>query len=206
MTGYSFLVIDGPDIGKAFTLTAGVTILGRLGTSAPEDPPGSVRWTLTDPAISRTHAQITWDGENSPILIHLSTTNATLLNGRLVTGQALGGGQSLTAGHTLRLGQTELEVSSSDSGVGWVVIEGEERLALDHAKWAETGLVFTTSELGATVEIHDDATEGYVLRTIDDNLWSTPLRKGGSVTLAAGDTIRLPDRRLTIAPSEGHPS
>jgi hypothetical protein len=203
MVGYSFMVTDGPDIGRTFNLHAGITIIGRLDTAASDDPPGSVRWTLTDPAVSRTHAQITWDGEGPPVLIHLSTTNATLLNGRIVTGQSLEQGQSLQHKHNLRLGQTGLEVQEIEGGSGWMVREGEREVAFGDSAWADAGLSFSSDNRGAKVTLLDDSLEAYLLRRLDGTLWSTPLRPQISVAVAEGDILRVEDRRMLIAVSEG---
>lgn len=203
MIGYSFMVTDGPDIGRTFHLAVGITLIGRLDASASDDPPNSVRWTLTDPAVSRTHAQITWDGEGAPVLIHLSTTNATLLNGRIVTGQSLEQGQSLQDKHNLRLGQTGLEVQVVESGGGWTVREGDQSLAFSDSGWETLGLAFAAGNHGAKVTLLDDSLEAYLLRRLDGTLWSTPLRPEVSVALAEGDILRLEERRMLITISEG---
>lgn len=203
MVGYSFLVTDGPDLGRTFVLTPGVTIIGRLDTAASDDPPGSTRWTLTDPAVSRTHAQITWDGTNAPVLVHLSTTNATLLNGRIVTGQSLEQGQSLQDKQNLRMGQTGLEVQEVEQGCAWKVREGESEVPLNDSSWAQAGVEFSSGNQGASVTLTDDSTEAYLLRRLEGTLWSTPLRPETPVALAVGDILRLEARRLVIAHSEG---
>jgi hypothetical protein len=203
MVGYSFLVTDGPDLGRTFTLTSGVTIIGRLDAAAPDDPPGSTRWVLTDPAVSRTHAQITWDGENAPVLIHLSTTNATLLNGRIVTGQSLQEGQSLQNKQNLRMGQTGLEVQEVESGSGWHVVEGEREIAFNDNDWNSLGLSFSSNNHGARVTLLDDSAEAYLLRRLEGTLWSTPLRPEVPVAVQGGDVLRFEERRLVISSSEG---
>jgi hypothetical protein len=199
MVGYSFIVTDGPDLGRTFVLTAGITIIGRLDAPAADDPPGSVRWTLTDPAVSRTHAQITWDGENAPVLIHLSTTNATLLNGRIVTGQSLEHGQSLHDKQNLRMGQTGLEVQVVDTGSAWNVLDGERTVPIGDEEWARSGVVFATNPHGVKVTLVDDSAEAYLLRKLDGTLWTTPLKPDIPVAVAEGDILRLDDRRLVIA-------
>lgn len=203
MVGYSFLVTDGPDIGRTFVLTAGITIIGRLDTSAPDDPAQSVRWTLTDPAVSRTHAQITWDGENAPVLVHLSTTNATLLNGRIVTGQSLEQGQSLQDKQSLRMGQTGLEVVVSEIGSRWNIQEDEQQLSFSDPVWEAAGFTFEADTRGARVTLHTPGVDAYLLRRWDGALWSTPLRAKIPVVLSAGDILRVDERRLVIGHSEG---
>lgn len=203
MVGFSFLVTDGPDQGRTFVLQPGITIIGRLDASSPEDPRGSVRWTLTDPAVSRTHAQITWDGHQAPVLVHLSTTNATLLNGRIVTGQSLEHGQSLANGHHLRLGQTTFEVQQSLSTSSWRVSEAGQNVALDDKQaWESQGLVWSVKGSKAGVRVTGDA-EAYLLRKLEGVLWTTPLRPDIDVALADGDVLRLESRRLEIIAAEG---
>lgn len=192
------MVTDGPDLGRSFVLTAGITIIGRLDTSAPDDPAGSVRWTLTDPAVSRTHAQINWDGENPPVLIHLSTTNATLLNGRIVTGQSLEQGQSLKDKQNLRMGQTGLEVQEIQSESGWKVREGDRELSFADEEWNRSGVAFQSDKRGARVTLVDDSAEAYLLRDVEGAVWSTPLKPDVPVALAIGDILRLDERRLII--------
>ena len=221
MVGFNFLVADGPDLGRTFSLLPGITIIGRLDASLPDDPRGSVRWTLTDPAVSRTHAQITWDGYDPPVLVHLSTTNATLLNGRIVTGQSLEQGQSLAQGHLLRLGQSTLEVQAAvaatadaatdTAGVSaeaaiappnWRVQEGADQLSLDTLEWEAQGIHWTVRGSEAEVKILSDE-EAYLLRRISGTLWSTPLKKDVPVTVCGGDILRLNQRRLEILRGEG---
>lgn len=203
MVGYSFLVTDGPDLGRTFVLTPGVTIIGRLDTAASDDPAGSTRWTLTDPAVSRTHAQITWDGRQAPILVHLSTTNATLLNGRIVTGQSLEQGQSLQNKQNLRMGQTGLEVQEVAAACAWRVVEGESEVPFNDSVWSGSGVAFSSNGAGASVTLTDDSAEAYLLRRLDGTLWSTPLKPDVPILLADGDVLRLEERRLLIAHSEG---
>lgn len=203
MVGYSFLVTDGPDQGRTFVLQSGITLLGRLDAPAPDDPPGSLRWTLTDPAISRTHAQIIWDGETAPILVHLSTTNATLLDGRIVTGQRLEDGQSLKDRQKLRMGQTGLEVHEIAVGSAWRLNEGESEHTLHEEQWPALGVAFAANAQGLKIVLVDDSLEAYVLRRIDHLWWSTPLKPKTPVMLFADDVLRLGERRLVVRAAEG---
>ena len=104
------MVTDGPDLGRTFDLEEGLTILGRIEVSLPEDPEGSRRWTLIDKTVSRTHAQLEYNVPGAPILTHLSETNDTMIDGRKVKHEILQPGQ------TLRLGQTTLEMQMES---GW---------------------------------------------------------------------------------------
>lgn len=111
MPEYSFMVTDGPDLGRSFTLEPGVTLIGRIESSIAEDPPESRRWTLIDKTVSRTHAQLSYADPGAPQLKHLSGTNDTFVDGRKVQEETLQPGQ------TVRLGQTTLEVLMES---GWV--------------------------------------------------------------------------------------
>jgi pSer/pThr/pTyr-binding forkhead associated (FHA) protein len=111
MPEYSFLVTDGPDLGRSFVLEEGATLVGRGETLLPEDPPDSRRWTLIDKTVSRTHARLDLSDPGAPILTHLSQTNDTYVDGRKVYEETLQPGQ------TVRMGQTTLEVHMES---GWV--------------------------------------------------------------------------------------
>ena len=39
MPQYSFMITDGPDLGRTFILEEGVTLLGRGEGNLPDDPP-----------------------------------------------------------------------------------------------------------------------------------------------------------------------
>ncbi len=203
MVGFSFSVTDGPDDGRTFSLGHGVTIIGRLDVPSPDDPSDSSRWILTDPAVSRTHAQITWDGEHAPVLMHLSTTNATLLDGRIVTGQSLEQGQSLSNGQILRLGQSTLEVKEISAQQNWMVREEGDEIALDDARWNEGGLSFIASGRSTQVSLNNAQLEAYLLRRLEEQWWTTELRPETAVTVQPGDILRLDRRRLEIVSSEG---
>ena len=203
MVGFSFSVTDGPDDGRTFSLGHGVTIIGRLDVPSPDDPSGSSRWILTDPAVSRTHAQITWDGENAPVLMHLSTTNATLLDGRIVTGQSLEQGQSLSHGQTLRLGQSTLEVREISAKQAWIVREADEEIALDDERWNEAGVSFSASGRSTKVSLKNSQIEAYLLRRLEEQWWTTELRPEIAVAVQHGDILRLDRRRLEIVSAEG---
>lgn len=111
MPEYSFMITDGPDLGRTFTLEEGVTLLGRGEGNLPGDPPNSRRWTLIDKTVSRTHAQIWLADPGAPKLTHLSGTNDTYVDGRKISEETLQPGQ------TVRMGQTTMEVQMES---GWV--------------------------------------------------------------------------------------
>lgn len=206
MARYSFLTTDGPDEGRSFELNTGITLIGRRDSPADDDPEGSHRWILTDPAVSRTHARIEWDGKSSPVLVHLSSTNATLLDGRIVTGQSIEDGQSLGDGQKLRMGQTGFEViEEADSG-RWFVLErdrGDAEQCLEPGEGLDIAGIALHCE-GAVVEARllDKNVEAYILREIDGKYWTTALRHSESINLCPHDVIRTESKKLVLVDRE----
>ena len=86
-------VVDGPDKGRAFPLTA-ESVIGR-------DPTATVH--LTDEEVSRRHAILSI-GEGRAMIEDLGSSNGTYVDNVLVKGEALLGPTS-----QLRLGGTVLE-------------------------------------------------------------------------------------------------
>lgn len=101
MRRYLFTVLEGPDIGRVFELKVGRTIVGRLESAHGADQPGVERWTLIDKTVSRNHAEISLADPGVPILRHLSATNGSYVNGRLVKEENLQEGQVLQFGQTV---------------------------------------------------------------------------------------------------------
>jgi S-DNA-T family DNA segregation ATPase FtsK/SpoIIIE len=89
-------VLDGPDAGRSFSLTA-QSVIGR-------DPTATVH--LTDEEVSRRHAIISV-GEGQATIEDLGSVNGTHLEGRPVNGEV-----SVRAGDRIRVGQTTLELRS----------------------------------------------------------------------------------------------
>ncbi|MBC8202651.1 MAG: FHA domain-containing protein [Planctomycetes bacterium] len=87
-------VIDGPDLGNTFPLPQGEPqLIGRSSESLP----------LTDPTVSRRHAELTPDGDKW-FLRDLESSNGTFLNGRrLVDRVALRPSDEVGCGSTLFL-------------------------------------------------------------------------------------------------------
>jgi len=200
MARYSFHITDGPDQGRTFELEPGITLLGRRDSAAEDDPPGSRRWVLTDPAVSRTHARVDWDGKKLPVLIHLSSTNATLLEGRIVTGQSIEEGQSLSDGHKLRMGQTGLEVRAvMDSR--WYVTEAhsdKDHQLVPGEPWEVDGIKIICDGPLVEVSLVSPEREAYLLRSIDSQTWTTSIKPGKPVTLSNSDVIRTQERKFVL--------
>lgn len=203
MSRYSFEITDGPDEGRTFQLQPGITLIGRRDSPADDDPSGSSRWILTDPAVSRTHARIDWDGKKLPVLLHLSSTNATLLEGRIVTGQSIEDGQSLSDGHKLRMGQTGMVVKAEEDDQGrWYVVD---RLDSDTEYALEPGgeLTFGGVQLScggihAEASLVDESAEAYVLRQMEEQFWTTALKPGRTIVLKGTDIVRTESNKLVL--------
>ncbi|MDP7030056.1 MAG: ATP-binding protein [Phycisphaerales bacterium] len=90
-------VIEGPDRGRCFPLPPGEPqLLGRSSEAVP----------LTDPAVSRRHAELTPEGDRW-MLRDLASSNGTFLNGIVATGRTLIG-----EGDTIGIGRTRMRVAS----------------------------------------------------------------------------------------------
>lgn len=202
MARYSFTLTDGPDEGRTFDLEPGITLVGRRDTPADDDPENSRRWVLTDPAVSRTHARIDWDGKNNPVLIHLSSTNATLLEGRIVTGQSLEDGQSLEPGNRLRMGQTGMEVVREEEEPRWSVLnrhnDDEETPILPGEKFELDGVCLVCDGAMLEVTLTDPEEEAYLLRHLEDQVWTTTIKPEKPVSLKNADVIRTVAHKLVL--------
>src|SRR5690349_22258202 len=74
----ALVVRDGSGTERVFALDRDVLIIGR-------DPSSTIR--IDSPYVSRRHARIEM-GDEGPVLIHLSTTNSSTLNGHQVEGSS----------------------------------------------------------------------------------------------------------------------
>lgn len=201
MPGYIFEIIDGPDQGRTFELEEGVTLIGRRDTSAEDDPPGSRRWVLTDPAVSRTHARIDWSLDGLPLLIHLSSTNATLLEGRIVTGQSIDQGQTLADGHQMRMGQTGILVRQRKEERSLVLVDlfQDSLVELFSGTTNSVGCVeITLDGLSAEATVENSEDEAYLLRSIEGNTWTTSLKPGRPIALQPSDIIRTETQKFVL--------
>jgi serine/threonine protein kinase len=92
------IVVSGPDKGRAFSLQAGASFqLGRSQATVTR---------LTDPAVSRVHCEISFDGQRA-VLVNVSS-NGTTVNGKAV------GQHELRHGDVVRVGGTELRFQRAD--------------------------------------------------------------------------------------------
>ena len=114
-------VIDGPDLGNTYPLPVGEPqLIGRSSESLP----------LTDPTVSRRHAELTPD-DDKWFLRDLDSANGTFLNGRrLVDRVALRQGDEVGCGSTLFLvsergslpTETILSATSLDTSAESVIV------------------------------------------------------------------------------------
>lgn len=103
MHSYTFTVVEGPDTGRTLELKVGKTYLGRLSIS-DDDRNQIYCWALRDGAVSRTHAEISLDGQGTAVLRHISDTNHTFVNGRQILRV------KLEPGHVIQIGQTSIRM------------------------------------------------------------------------------------------------
>jgi serine/threonine protein kinase len=98
------LVVAGPDKGRTFALEPGQSLqVGRSQATSTR---------LTDPAVSRVHCEVEWDGQKA-VLINISSSG-TLLNGQAVSQQ------TLKPGDVIRVGATDLRFQQSSSEVSTI--------------------------------------------------------------------------------------
>jgi len=91
---WQFLVLSGPDEGKVFQLTNNPQVIGRHSSN---------EIFLTDPNVSRKHAQIEFL-QGSFFCLDLGSTNGITVNGDRIERQRL------YPGDRLKLGQTVMEL------------------------------------------------------------------------------------------------
>lgn len=80
-----FIVLEGQAKGEVFQILSDQVELGRKDPYMQADPPNRI--SFPDPTVSGVHATLTWDPKrNRYLLSHRSTTNHTLINGKVVQG------------------------------------------------------------------------------------------------------------------------
>jgi DNA-binding NtrC family response regulator len=116
---YVLSVLEGPDVGKVFTLDATSPTRALVGSS----PVCTVR--LTDPEISRRHAALAVAATHVTF-IDLDSTNGTTINGVAVKEVSLRGGEAIRMGNsvlTLQRGQSKVTELSPLTSFGRLVGE-----------------------------------------------------------------------------------
>ena len=97
------IVIRGPEIGRRFSLSDGLEVLGRLS---------DVEISIADPSLSRRHCEFRSDREAPQprvLLRDLDSTNGTFVNGASVTER------ELVDGDHIRVGEVVLKFSLLDA-------------------------------------------------------------------------------------------
>jgi pSer/pThr/pTyr-binding forkhead associated (FHA) protein len=95
-------VIEGPDLGRTFTLNVGPDLM--LGRSA------QAQYQLTDPRVSRNHCQVLLEGETLSLVCN-NGSGGTLVNGQKVARQVL------KIGDVIQVGATKLRFQVGDHPV-----------------------------------------------------------------------------------------
>lgn len=97
-SGMSLHVVAGADTGVRFLLAGREILIGR---GEPDQISTLEHLVLHDPSVSRQQAHLRWDEEKRQYVLHNDpdATNRTLVNGRPVSQQAVGLGDTIKAGH-----------------------------------------------------------------------------------------------------------
>lgn len=99
-----FLVVEGQGKGELFPLKADQIELGRRDPFAKHESPSRI--SFPDPTVSGVHATLTWDGKrNRFLLTHRSSTNHTLINGKVVQGT-----QYIHVGDKIKMGSLVIQL------------------------------------------------------------------------------------------------
>jgi hypothetical protein len=113
-----FVVISGPDKDRKFTLNVGPDLM--LGRSA------TAQYQLSDPRVSRNHAQVLLDGDQVTVSCN-GGSGGTFVNGQKVTKQALKPGDVVKVGETqlrLQVGDLPLDVAIAQSAGAKKLVAG----------------------------------------------------------------------------------
>jgi pSer/pThr/pTyr-binding forkhead associated (FHA) protein len=97
----------GPDAGASVEVTGEVFTIGR-------NP--AAKLVLTDPQVSSRHAAIEIAPDGSYLVRDLKSTNGTFIDG-----QRLEGAAPITGSERLRVGETEIQLSSRGAGAATVI-------------------------------------------------------------------------------------
>ncbi|MCA9795132.1 MAG: FHA domain-containing protein [Candidatus Eremiobacteraeota bacterium] len=207
-------VTGGPGLGSLYPLRYPHMRLGR--TNQPQD--GFEGWIfLDDHTVSRLHAELNWDeAQSAYVLSHRSQTNPTVVNDQPVERHRLQVGDNLrlgTVNMTVEMvpapnpRDTETMLDEGDSGYCLVDTRSDERHSLTRPRCvAEVGttLAFGWLQKDQTFQVSQASEEEidiFVTRTVDGATWSTELRSDDTITLRAGDRLRIGKTRVVFTRS-----
>lgn len=98
------LVVEGQGKGEFFPLLADQVELGRKDPYSKHESPSRI--SFPDPTVSGIHATLSWDGKrNRFLLTHRSSTNHTLINGKVVQGT-----QYIHVGDRIKMGSLVVQL------------------------------------------------------------------------------------------------
>ncbi|MCD6309634.1 MAG: FHA domain-containing protein [Candidatus Eremiobacteraeota bacterium] len=132
ISGYELVIKEGKDRGRRYSLDFSEVVLGRA-MSPEEKKPG---WILfSEPSVSRMHAILEWNfSQRTYRLNHRSSTNPTLVNGKLAQQVLLGHGDTISLGDLVleyrQVKETREKEEHDDrinSGLKFVVLEGPDK-------------------------------------------------------------------------------
>ncbi len=145
------VVVAGPDKGRFFPLTTGETLqVGRSQTTATR---------LADPALSRVHCEIEWDGSRA-VLLNISSSG-TLVNGQSASQQ------ELNPGDVIRMGSTEMRYQLGDERAEATTVHPPAAPALPSSDL--NALVGQTLSHYVVESVVDKGATGVVFRAKDAN-------------------------------------
>ena len=130
MSAFQLMIIHGPDKDKAFTVQEGVShVLGRSQDAS---------FKLNDMRASRTHCEITWNGERVR-LVDRGSSGGTFVNGAKVSQTFL------KPGDHIKIGETVLRLQIEDPTGATTVTGVEEKKPTESDRWGYNLAVFSMS-------------------------------------------------------------
>jgi serine/threonine protein kinase len=147
-------VVAGPDQGREFTLNEGDTLIVGRGEKTET--------RLKDPAVSREHCHVKVEG-NKALLVHLSKTATTTVNGKRVTQH------ELRPGDRIQIGSTQLQYHPAGSPEASTMVVGNPAAVKPIAERAEqlTELVGQTLSHYEVTDVLAKGQSGMVFRARD---------------------------------------
>lgn len=185
-------VVEGHDVGARYPLSHAVVRIGR----AERGEPGGESLGITDAAVSREQAVLTWDARRETYLLEHArrATNPTLVNDAPVKRRHL-----LAAGDRIRMGYTVLAYVPAASREQAPPSSGAEGDATDTLMRAVPG-----GDPGAGGEMEPDQTDQWMLAPAYHLAIATGPEKGRTIALAS--SLTLEGRIVTLGGRGGRPN